>query len=75
LWKLLEGFQKQLGFASFQLSIFSGFHQVSFPAVALMKSAVEEVIAPLAGNIEAYEPEAFCQDNGLVTFAANDDFP
>jgi len=40
-----------------------------------MKSAVEEVIAPLAGNIEAYEPEAFCQDNGSVTFAANDDFP
>jgi len=38
-----------------------------------MKSAVEEVIAPLAGNIEANEPEAFRQDNGLVTFGANDD--
>ena len=40
-----------------------------------MKSAVEKMIAPLAGNTEAHEPEAFCQDNGLVTFGANDDFP
>ena len=53
----------------------SAFPQVSFPAVPVMKSAMEKVIAVLAGNIEANETEAFCQDDGLVTFAAIDDRP
>jgi len=36
---------------------------------------VEEVVALLAGNLEADESEALSRDNGLLTFAADDDLP
>jgi hypothetical protein len=34
---------------------------------------VEEVVALLAGNFETDVAEAFSRDNGLMTFAAEDD--
>jgi hypothetical protein len=37
--------------------------------------AVEEVVALLAGNLEADETEAFSRDNGLLAFAAENDRP
>jgi hypothetical protein len=36
---------------------------------------MEEVVALLAGNLEADETEAFSRDNGLLTFAADDNGP
>jgi hypothetical protein len=48
---------------------------VSFPAVLSAKPAVEEVVALLAGNLEADETEAFSRDNGLLTFDTDDDGP
>jgi len=36
---------------------------------------VEEVVALLAGNLEADVAEAFSRENGLLTFAADDDCP
>jgi hypothetical protein len=36
---------------------------------------VEEVLALLAENLEAEETGAFSRDNGLLTFAADDDRP
>jgi len=55
--------------------LFSAFPQVDFPAVPATKSAVEEVIALLAGDFETDESEAFARDNGFLTLAANDDCP
>ena len=55
--------------------VLSGSSPLSFPAVPATKSAVEEVIALLAGNFEADETEAFSRDNGLFTLAANGDCP
>src|SRR5882672_1363493 len=51
------------------------FLQVSFPAVPGAKPAVEEVVAFLAGNFEAGETETSSRDNGLLTFAADEDCP
>jgi hypothetical protein len=34
---------------------------------------VEEVVALLAGNLKANKTEAFSRDNGLLTFAADND--
>ena len=48
---------------------------VSFPAVPTTESAVEEVVALLAGDLEADVAKAFSRDNGLLTFAADDDRP
>jgi hypothetical protein len=36
---------------------------------------VKKVVTLLAGNFEADEIEAFSGDNGLLTFAADDDCP
>lgn len=47
--------------------------QVMFPAVPARKSAVEEVVAFLARNLEANETELFSRENGLATFAADYD--
>jgi hypothetical protein len=57
------------------LLLLSVFLYVSFPAVLPGKPAVEEVVALLAGNLEADETEAFSRDNGLLTLAADDDSP
>jgi hypothetical protein len=43
------------------------------PTVSGSKPAVEEVVALLAGNFEADVTEAFSRDNGLLTFATDDD--
>src|SRR6202035_6084680 len=43
------------------------------PAVPGLKPAVEEVVALLAGDFEADVTETLSRDNGLLTFAADDD--
>src|SRR5437016_1517543 len=53
--------------------VFSALHHVSFLAVPATKPAVEEVLALLAGNLEADVAEAFSWDNRLLTYAADDD--
>jgi hypothetical protein len=53
----------------------SALHQINFPAIPAKKPAVEEVVALLAGNLEADATETFSRDNRLVTFAADDDRP
>src|SRR6266576_1015921 len=59
-------------FESFLL--LSAFRHVSFPAVPATKPAVEEVVALLAGNLEADIARGFSRnDDGLLTFAADDD--
>jgi hypothetical protein len=51
----------------------SALPHVSFPAVSAPKPAVEELVAFLAGNLEADETETLSRDNGLLTFAADGD--
>src|SRR6266403_214995 len=58
-------------FESFLL--LSAFPHVSFPAVPATKPAVEEVVALLAGNLEADIARGFSRNDGLLTFAADDD--
>ncbi len=36
---------------------------------------MKEVVALLAGNLEAYKTEVFSGDNGLLTFAADNGDP
>jgi hypothetical protein len=55
------------------LPLLSTLHYVNFPAILAAKPAVEEAVALLAGNLEADETKAFSRNNGLLTFAADDD--
>src|SRR5215472_5097081 len=58
-------------FASFLL--LSAFRHVGFPAVSARKPAVEEVVVLLARNLEANKTEVLSRDNGLLTFATDND--
>src|SRR5438046_9195838 len=72
-FKLISGcFAMNVAISRRVLPLSPAFLHVSFPAVPARRSAVEEVVALLARNLEAHETEAFSRDNGLLTFAADD---